>query len=168
MSILTSQLGSLPMRKVRPIASVVANLDLIEAVRATVIHAVQEKRFDDIARAFVATEHGGNVAIRSAIQEIGTAVVASAAYAALGGSAGLPNPDDTGPIPHTLSPVVHIGRAVHRVTELPRLQQQLAQTVEYVAKAVAAQAPRGDEIADVRAHLEGALNSLPKGESAKA
>jgi len=97
--------------------------------------------------------------------EIGVAVVASAAYAALGGGAvGLPNPDCGGTsletIPPTLTPVVHVGLAVHRVTELPRLQKQLAQTMSYVEKAAGAQAPRGEEIAAVRTQLEGALKSL--------
>jgi hypothetical protein len=165
---LPSDDGVLPPSPISPIASVVANLDLIEAIRATIVDAVREKKFGDIARAFGPTEEGGNVAIRAAIQEIGTKVVGSAAYAALGGSAGLPNPDDPGPIPPTLTPIVHIGRAVHKVTELPRLQRQLAETVAYVDKAVAAQAPRGSEIGVVRAHLEGALKSLAKEESAKA
>ena len=151
----------LPPPWISPIASLVFNTEIIEMVRATVIDAVKEKKFDDIARAFVAGDNGGSHAIREAIQEIGSAVVASAAYAALGGSAGLPNPDDDTPIPPRLSPIVHYGRAVHRVTELPRLRQQLAQTVAYLDKAAAALAPRGAEVADVRAHLEGALKNLP-------
>jgi hypothetical protein len=161
-----------PPSPISPIASVVANLDLIEAVRATIVQAVQEKRFDEIARAFVAGESGGNAAIRAAIHDIGTAVVAGAAYAALGGSVGLPNPDCGGTsletIPPTLTPVVHVGLAVHKVSELPRLQKQLAQTVAYVDKAAAAQAPRGAEIAAVRAQLEGALKNLPASEGASA
>jgi hypothetical protein len=156
-----------PPTSISPIASVVTHLALIEAVRGTIIDAVKAQRFDDVARAFVAGDAGGSPAIRSAIHEIGVAVVASAAFAALGGGAvGLPNPDCGGTsletIPPTLTPVVHVGLAVHRVSELPRLKQQLAQTVAFVDKATAAQAPRGAEIANVRAHLEGALKELSR------
>jgi hypothetical protein len=158
--------GTLPPSPISPIASLVFNTEIIEMVRATVIDAVKEQRFEDVARAFVPGDNGGNHAIRAAIQEIGSAVVASAAYAALGGTAGLPNPDDDTPIPTRLSPIVHYGRAVHRVTELPRLRQQLAHTVAYLDKAAAALAPRGAEVEDVRAHLEGALKNLPKATAA--
>jgi hypothetical protein len=157
-----------PPSPISPIASVLVNIGLIEAVRGTIIDAVKAKRFDDVARAFVAGDAGGSPAIRAAIQEIGSAIVASAAYAALGGggSAGLPNPDCGGTsyetIPTSLTPVVHVGFAVHRVTELPRLKQQLAQAVAFVEKAAAAQAPRGEEIGAVRAQLEGALKNLPR------
>lgn len=159
--------GETPPSPISPIASVLANLALIEAVRGTIVEAVKAKRFDEVARAFVAGDAGGSPAIRTAIHEIGAAVVASAAYAALGGgSVGLPNPDCGGTsletIPPTLTPVVHVGLAVHRVTELPRLKQQLAQTVAFVEKAAAAQAPRGEEVAVVRAQLEGALKNLPR------
>lgn len=154
-----------PPSPISPIASVLANLGLIEAVRGTIIEAVKAKRFDDVARAFVAGDAGGSPAIRAAIHEIGAAVVASAAYAALGGgSVGLPNPDCGGTsletIPPTLTPVVHVGFAVHRVTELPRLKQRLAETMAFVERAAAAQAPRGKEVAVVRAKLEEALENL--------
>jgi hypothetical protein len=151
--------GPPPPTWISPIASLVFNTEILEMVRATVVDAVKEKRFDDIARAFVVGDNGGNHAIREAIQEIGSAVVASATYAALGGSAGLPA-DDTGYVPPRLSPIVHYGRAVHRVAELPRLRQQLAQTVEYLDKVAANLSPRGAEVADVRTHLEGALKNL--------
>jgi len=156
-----------PPSPISPIASVLANLAYIEAVRGTIVEAVKAQQFDEVARAFVAGDTGGSPAIRVAIHEIGAAVVASAAYAALGGgSVGLPNPDCGGTsletIPPTLTPIVHAGLAVHRVTELPRLQRQLAQTVAFVEKSAAAQAPRGAEVAAVRAQLEGALKSLPR------
>ncbi len=154
-----------PPSPISPIASVLANLALIEAVRGTIVDAVKAKQFNEVAGAFVAGGTAGSPAIRAAIHEIGAAVVASAAYAALGGGAvGLPNPDCGGTsletIPPTLTPIVHVGLAVHRVTELPRLKQQLAQTVAFVEKAAAAQAPRGNEVALVRAQLEGALKNL--------
>jgi hypothetical protein len=157
-----------PPTPISPIASVLANLAQIEAVRGTILDAVRAKQFDEIARAFVPGENGGSPAIRAAIQEIGTAIVASAAYAALGGggSVGLPNPDCGGTsletIPPTLTPIVHVGLEVHRVSDLPRMRRQLAQTVAYVDRAAAAQAPRGGEIATVRTQLEGALKELPR------
>jgi hypothetical protein len=157
--------GETPPTPISPIASVLANIDRIEAVREVIVDAVKAKKFDDVARAFVAGDHGGNPVIRSAIQEIGSAVVAGAAYAALGGgSAGLPNPDCGGSsletIPPTLTPVIAVGFEVHRVIDLPRLKQQLAKTVEFVEKAAGAQAPRGEEIGRVREQLEGALKAL--------
>lgn len=154
-----------PPTPISPIASVLVNIGLIESVRGAILEAVKAKNFDAIAGAFVAGDTAGNPAIRAAIYEIGSAVVASAAFASLGGgSVGLPNPDCGGTsletIPPTLTPVVHKGLAVHRVTELPRLQAQLAQTVEYLDKSAAAAAPRGAEVGVVRAQLEGALKNL--------
>jgi hypothetical protein len=154
-----------PPSPLSPIASVVVNIGLIEAVHAAVIDAVKEKNFDDIGRAFEAGDAGGNPVIRSAIHDIGAAVVASAAYAALGGgSVGLIDPNCSGTsyetIPPTATPVVHLGYAVHKVSELPRLRKQLAETIAYVDAAAAARAPRGGEVAAVRAELEGALKSL--------
>jgi hypothetical protein len=150
-----------------PIAAVTDYRDLIEGVRATVIDAAKLKNFDEVGRAFVAGG-GGSPAIRAAIQDIGTAVVASAAYSALsggrGGSAGMPDPNCAGTsmetIPPTLSPVVAVGRQVHRVTDLPRLRKQLAEAVAFTDRAAAASAPTGAEVAGVRAELEGALKSL--------
>lgn len=155
-----------PPSPISPIASVLVNIGVIESVRATVLDALESgKGFESIAQAFVAGE-GGNPAIRSAIHDIGTAIVASAAYAALGGgSVGLPNPDCGGTsletIPTPLTPVVHVGRDVHRVTELPRLKQQLAGALKYIDNAVDAQAPKGAAELDlVRQQLTGALKSL--------
>ena len=156
-----------PPSPISPIASVVLNLDLIVAVRATVAEAMKAKRYDDIGRAFLPDEPGGNAMIRAAIQSVGAAVVGSAAYAALGGgSAGMPNPACDGTsmetIPPTLSPVVHWGRLVHRVNDLPRLRKQLADTMAYLDKTVTAQAPRGAEVATVRTQLEGAIKVLAR------
>jgi hypothetical protein len=150
-----------------PIAAVTDYRHLIEAVRVTVIDAAKTKNFDEVGRAFVAGGAGGSPAIRAAIQDIGTAVVASAAYSALsggGGSVGMPDPNCGGTsletIPPTLTPVVAVGREIHRVTELPRLRKQLAEAVAYTDRAAAASAPTGAEVAGVRAELEGALKSL--------
>jgi len=155
-----------PPSPISPIASVLVNIGLIESVRATMKEALESgKGFESIAQAFVPGEAGGNPAIRSAIQEIGSAIVASAAYSAMGsGSAGMPNPECGGTsmetIPTPLTPVVNVGREVHRVTELPRLKQQLAVAAKFIDKAVDAQAPNGAEVNVVRAQLEGALKSL--------
>lgn len=155
-----------PPSPISPIASVLVNIGLIESVRATMKEALESgKGFESIAQAFVPGEAGGNPAIRSAIQEIGSAIVASAAYSAMGsGSAGMPNPECGGTsmetIPTPLTPVVNVGREVHRITELPRLKQQLAVAAKFIDKAVDAQAPNGAEVNVVRAQLEGALKSL--------
>jgi hypothetical protein len=156
-----------PPSPISPIASVTATMALIEAVRGTIIEAVKANNFDEVSRAFVAGDTAGSPAIRAAIHEIGSAVVAGAAYAALGGGlVGMPDPECGGTsletIPPTLTPVVHKGIAVHRVTELPRLQQQLADTIAFLDKAAAAQAPRGAEVAGVRTQLEGAVKSLSR------
>jgi len=155
----------IPPSPISPIASVLANLAYIEGVRGTIIDAVKAKQFDEVARAFVAGNAGGNPAIRAAIHEIGAAVVASAAFAALGGgSAGMPDPNCNGTsletIPPTTTPVVHYGLAVHKVSDLPRMRRQLAETVAFMDQAAAAQAPRGAEVGNVRAQLEGALKEL--------
>jgi hypothetical protein len=153
-----------PPTPISPIASVLANLAHIEAVRGSVIDAIKAKRFNDVAHAFVAGSSGGDPVIRAAIHEIGAAVVASAAYAALGGGGvGYPDPEcgnSLETVPPTLTPVIHVGLAVHKVTELPRLRRQLAETVAFVEKAAASQAPRADEVAAVREQLEGALKEL--------
>ena len=158
--------GETPPSPISPIASVLANLAYIEGVRGAIIDAMKAKQFDEVARAFVpGAAAGGNAAIRTAIQEIGAAVVGSVAYAALGGgSVGLPDPDCSGSstetIPPTLTPVIRVGLEVHRVSDLPRMRRQLAETVAFMDKAAAAQAPKGAEVGNVRAQLEGALKEL--------
>jgi len=157
-----------PPPTISPIASVFSNEALIVAVRGVMEEAVKSKRFDDVARAFVAGDSGGHPVIRDAIQQIGSAVVASAAYAALGrgSTVGLINPDCNGSsyetIPPTTTPVVRAGIALHRVTDLPRLRRQLTESLAFVEKAATAQAPQGAEVVAVRAQLEGALKSLPQ------
>lgn len=156
-----------PPSPISPIASVLVNVGLIEAVRGAVIEAVKANDFNSIGRAFVDGDPDGNPAIRAAIRDIGVAVVAGAAYSALGGgggAVGLVDPDKTfETIPTSLTPVVHTGFNLHRVTELPRLRKQLAEVVAYVDRASAAQAPQGGEVAEVRAELESALKNLGRG-----
>lgn len=155
-----------PPSPISPVASVLVNIGIIESVRATIMDALESKKgFESIGQAFVPGTSGGNPAIRSAIHEIGSAVVASAAYSVMGGgSAGMPNPDCGGTsletIPTPITPVVNVGREVHRLTELPRLKQQLAVAVKFIDKAVGEQAPGGAEVDMVREHLEVALKSL--------
>jgi hypothetical protein len=154
-----------PPPTLSPIASVFTNAALIEAVRGVIIDAVKSKRYDEVARAFVAGDSGGDPVIRDAIQEIGRAVVASAAFAALGsGSVGLIDPNCGGSsyetIPPTFTPIVRDGIAIHRVTDLPRFRRQLGEAVSFLDTAAAQQAPRGAEVGAVRAQLEGALKAL--------
>lgn len=148
-----------------PVAGVLVKGRLLEAVTRTVTDAVKKgEDFKDIGLAFRDGDPDGNPAIRQAIHEIGSAVVASAAYGALGGSVGLPNPDCGGTsletIPPTLTPIVHLGIEIHRVTELPRLRKQLAVAVEALDRLAVAHAPRGAEVKMVAKHLEDALKGL--------
>jgi len=155
-----------PPSPISPVASVLVNIGLIEAVRATVIDSLKSnKGLESIGQAFVAGASGGDSTIRAAIQEIGSAVVAGAAYSAMGGgSVGYPNPECGGTsletIPTPITPIVHFGLELHRVTELPRLKAQLAETTKYIDKAMANRAPRGKEVGVVREQLQGALKDL--------
>lgn len=155
-----------PPSPISPIASVLVNMGLIESIRATVLDVLKTKKgFESIGQAFVEGKAIGDSTIRSAIQEIGSAVVASAAYSAMsGGSVGYPNPECGGTsmetIPTPITPVVHYGRDIHRVTELPRLKAQLTEALKFVDRAIADRAPRGSEVGVVREQLEGALKSL--------
>jgi hypothetical protein len=156
-----------PPSPISPIASVLVNMGILESVRATIVTALKEKKgLESIGQAFIPGEAaGGDSTIRSAIQEIGSAVVASAAYSAMGGgSVGMPNPECGGTsletIPTPITPVILVGREVHRVNELPRLKQQLAVAVKFIDKAIAVQAPSTAEVGMVREQLEGALKSL--------
>jgi hypothetical protein len=153
-----------PPSPISPIASVLVNNGLIDIVRNVVQEAMKTKNFESITRAFIDGDPGGNPAIRTAIRDIGAAVVASAAYSALGGGAvGLVDPDRSfETIPPHVTPIVHKGFEVHRVSELPRLQRQLAEALTFVDKALAAQAPQGAEVGEVRTKLEGALKNLPR------
>ncbi len=153
-----------PPSPISPVASVLANIGLIEAVRGAIIDAVEAKNFDEVAKAFVPGDAGGNPVIRNAIHEVGSAVVASAAFAAGGGQVGLIDPNCGGTsyetIPPTITPVVHAGVQVHKVSELPRLRKQLSQALDYMDKAADAQMPVGEEVGAVRHSLESALKSL--------
>jgi hypothetical protein len=149
-----------PPTPISPIASVLVNIGLIEAVRGTVAEAAKAQKFDDVARAFVPGEAGGSPVIRTAIQQIGSAVVASAAYAAFGATALVDGERSLATIPTPITPVVHTGFQIHQVTELPRLRKQLQEAVDYVNQAAAAQAPTQKEVDGVRAQLKEALNQL--------
>lgn len=150
-----------------PIAGVMVKQDVLETVRGTVREAIKNNHnFEAIGRSFRDGDPDGNPAIQEAIHEIGVAVVASAAFAEMGrgGSVGMPNPDCGGTsletIPTPITPIVHVGLEVHRVSELPRLRKQLSLAVEALDKLTLARAPRGDEVGLVREQLEGALKSL--------
>lgn len=157
-----------PPTPISPIASVTINAGLIDSVRLAVQAALEAGKFDSIAKAFVGNPLGaadpeGDPAIQTAIRDIGTAVVASTVYAALGsGAVGLVDPDKTfETIPPTLTPVVHKGFEIHRISALPRLKRQLAETMAFLDNAIAKQAPSAKEIPIIRAELEDALKNLP-------
>ncbi|MCQ0094193.1 hypothetical protein [Roseovarius sp. M141] len=155
-----------PPTPISPVASVLVNMGTIETVRATIQQALASGQgLKSIGRAFVKGAPDANSAIQTAIFEIGAAVVASAAYASAGkGSVGYPDPNCGGTsletIPTPITPVVNIGRDVHQVTELPRLRQQLTETMKFVDSAVRARSPNRDEVGIVRENLEKALKSL--------
>jgi hypothetical protein len=148
-----------------PVAAVAANGAIFESVRGVITDALEHKAdLSGIAQAFSEGDPDGNPAIRQAIHEIGSAVVASAAYTAVGGAIGYPNPDCGGSsmetIPPTLTPIVHKGTDIHRVAALPKLRKQLTEAVEALDRAAAALEPRGDEVRIVAKHLEAARASL--------
>lgn len=153
-----------PPTPISPIASVLTRLDVVEIVRGTILEAIKSKNFDGIGVAIQTAGLEGNPVIAGAIKDVGAAVVAAAAYASLGGEVGLVNPDCGGTsfetIPPTITPVVHHGRELHRVSELGRLRKQLAETVAYLDKAATVSAPQGREIGAVRAELESAIKQL--------
>ena len=157
--------GETPPPWISPIAGVFSKLDLLAAVKGAIEEAVEAGALDDVARAFDARDVGGNALIRSAIHDVGAAVVASAAYAGLaGGSVALPDPDCGGTsletIPPTLTPIVHSGMEIHRLTELPRLKRQLAESMEYVEKLSSSLAPQGRDAEVVRDRLKTAMAAL--------
>jgi hypothetical protein len=149
-----------------PVAGVLVKGRVLEAATATVIDAVKKGGdFKDIGLAFREGTLDGDQTIRRAIHDIGSAVVASAAYGAIGGNV-MPNPDDPNcgssleTIPPTLTPIVHLGIEVHRVNELPGLRKQLAVAVEALDRLALAQAPQGADIKVVAEHLQDAILEL--------
>jgi hypothetical protein len=150
---------------ISPIAAVAVNGAILESVRGVIAEALAGKAdVSEIARAFTDGDPDGNPSIRSAIHEIGSAVVASAAFTAIGGAVGYPDPDCGGSsyetIPPTLTPVVHTGSEIHQVSVLPKLRQQLAEAMETLDRAAAALAPRGAEVGLVVKQLDAAKASL--------
>lgn len=160
--------GEIPPWWVSPIAGVLIKGHVLEVVNATVKNALKnDADLNSFALAFKDGDPDGNPAIRRAIHDIGAAVVASAAYAAVAGGGGgvaMPDPNCNGTsletIPTPITPVVHQGIEIHRVTALPKLRKQLAVTMEVLDRAARAQAPRGEEVKTVASHLQGALSAL--------
>jgi hypothetical protein len=142
----------------------------LEVVGQTVREALKEHGgLESIGRAFRDGDPDGNPSLQAVIHDVGVAVVASAVYGQLaarggGGEAGLVDPNCSGTsfetIPTPLTPIVHDGRDVHRVSELPQLRKQLAIAVERLDKIAASHAPTGADVGVVREQLEGALKGL--------
>jgi hypothetical protein len=156
---------------ISPVAGVLGKEHVLEIARETVRGALKDQAaLDGIGLAFREGDPDGNPALREAIHDVGSAVVASAVWADLaragasGGGVGLPNPDCGGSsletIPTPITPIVHVGMEAHRVSDLPRMRKQLAIAVEKLDKISIQHAPRGDDIPAVRKQLEGALQSL--------
>lgn len=161
---------------ISPVAGVLGKEHILEIARETVRGALKDQAaLDSIGLAFREGELDGNPAIRGAIHEVGSTVVASAVWADLaragakaggkgGGGVGLPNPDCGGSsletIPTPITPIVHVGMEAHRVADLPKMRKQLAIAVEKLDKISRSYAPTAAETPAVRAQLEGALKSL--------
>ena len=158
--------GETPPSPISPVAGLLVKMGLVDTVRGIIREALKsEEGIESIGQAFVQGGVGGNPVIRNAINEIGAAVVASAAYAAMPtGKFGIPNPDCGGTsyetIPPTITPIIVTGREIHRVTELPRLQNQLAATMEYIEKATETRLPAGEEVGMLRDKIEGAFKNV--------
>ena len=157
-----------PPTPISPIASVLVNIDYVTLVREVIADALRNKGdFTAIGRAFREGDPDGNPAIATAIHEIGKAVVASAAFAELagrsGGEVGLIDPNCGGTsyetIPTSITPVVHYGREIHRVTALTRIREQLQVAVQAFDKAATAAQPSGADAKTLHAELEGAFHT---------
>ena len=149
---------------ISPIAAVLVRGEVLEAAGRTIAETLQNKGdLGEILKAFDG-DPDGNPSINRTIREIGAAVVASAAYGHIGGAVGYPDPNCAGTsyetIPPTITPVVHEGFELHRVSELPRLRAQLEVAVQTLDRVSADLAPRDDEVKVVAAHLKEALEGL--------
>jgi hypothetical protein len=157
---------------ISPVAGVLSKEHVLEIARETVRGALKDQAaLDSIGLAFREGDPDGNPALREAIHDVGSAVVASAVWADLaragasgGGGVGLPNPDCGGSsletIPTPITPIVHVGMEAHRIADLPKMRKQLAIAVEKLDTISRSYAPTAAEAPAVRAQLEGALKSL--------
>jgi len=158
---------------ISPVAGVLGKEHVLEIARETVRGALKDQAaLDGIGLAFREGDPDGNPALREAIHDVGSAVVASAVWADLartgarggGGGVGLPNPDCGGSsletIPTPITPIVHVGMEAHRIADLPKMRKQLAIAVEKLDTISRSYAPTAAEAPAVRAQLEGALKSL--------
>jgi hypothetical protein len=159
---------------ISPVAGVLGKEHVLEIARETVRGALKDQAaLDSIGLAFREGDPDGNPALREAIHDVGSSVVASAVWADLaragarsggGGGVGLPNPDCGGSsletIPTPITPIVHVGMEAHRIADLPKMRKQLAIAVEKLDTISRSYAPTAAEAPAVRAQLEGALKSL--------
>lgn len=148
-----------------PVAAVLVKGSVLEAVRAVITDALEQQLdVGQIARSFNDGDPDGNPAIQQAIHDIGSAVVASVAYTAVGSAIGYPDPDCGGSsletIPPTITPIVHAGIEIHRVSVLPKLRAQLNEAVATLDRFADRLAPQGDEVGVVAKHLEMAQSAL--------
>lgn len=156
--------GDLPWW-ISPVAAVLAKGRLVEVVRATVKDALENGHdLTPIAAAFEG-DPDGNPAIRHAIREIGGAVVAGAVVAGGGGGGvAMPDPNCGGTsletIPTPITPIVHRGLEVHRVSDLPRMRRQLEIAVERLGELSGRLAPQDREVEDVAGALRDAQAGL--------
>ena len=144
---------------ISPIAAVLDKGRLLDPARRVIVDSIKDKvELDSVIAAFDG-DPDGSPAIRHAIHEIGAAVVAAAAYQPIGGEVGYIDPNCGGTsyetIPPTITPIVHRGFEVHRISELPRLRRQLEIAVETLDKVASGLEPRGEELETLNKQLEG-------------
>jgi hypothetical protein len=147
-----------------PIAAVTVKGHVLESVGRIISETLESKgELDGIVQAF---DRGpdANPAIAAVIHEVGAAVVAGAAYARIGSSVGYPDPNCAGSstetIPPTITPIVHKGLEVHRVSELPKLRRQMEIAVETLDRLSAELKPQRGEAKMVAKKLEEAQKEL--------
>ena len=152
---------------ISPIAAVLVKGGVLEQLSVDIAEAIERgEDLDSIGRALDG-DPDGNPAVKRAVHDIGSAAVAAAAFSKVG-SAGLPNPDDPRcgssleTIPTPITPIVHTGIEVHRVSELPRIRKQLQVAVRELDRVAESLKPQGDEIKQVAKHLEQARAGLGK------
>lgn len=147
---------------ITPIASIVIDLHLQEAVRAVLAEANDGEGLRSLARAFDG-EVEASPTIAKLIESSGRAAVAGAVLAAAGrgGEVGLVDPDTTfWTVPTSITPIVSVAVSALQVHQLPLIKRRLAAAYAAVEQVEAGLAPRGKEMKPVTARLEDALANV--------
>lgn len=149
---------------ISPVAGVLNEGHILEAATRVIVESLEDNtKLESVLLAFEGG-YDGNALLQKAIHEVGSAVVAAAAFSKVAGAAGMPNPDCGGTsyetIPPTFTPVVHQGFELHRISDLPRLRRQLAVAVEALDVQAERLAPQGKDVEVLRSRLERTQKAL--------